>query len=280
MSLFTLFRRHRHAFAALLALAPLCLAQGAQAAMTPWATNQGGKMRIIALAPEPDGTLRGALQIEPESGWITYWKEPGQAGIPPQITLSASQGMTLEKLEFPVPRLFTNEGLKDLGYDHAVTLPFTLRIDDLQKPLTLNASAFIGLCRNICIPFQAQFKLDLGEAKGLPLEENLILDKARQSLPEKPSTDFAVTHYALTGGNESLNLGLRLPDGADAPQIFVAGPNGHVLFDQKNPQTTQGVYRVDMPVGRLPKAYEPKGKSWDILVIAGRRAMETSLAFD
>jgi DsbC/DsbD-like thiol-disulfide interchange protein len=277
---FAIARAVRHATAAFLAIAALCLAQGASAAMTPWATNTGGKMRIVALPPEPDGTVRGALQIEPEKGWITYWKEPGQAGIPPQITLSPGEGITLEKIEFPVPSQFTNGGLKDLGYDHAVTLPFTLKLRDPKQPVTLNASVFVGLCRNICIPFQADFKLSLASANALPFEENLILDKARQSLPEKPSNDFAVTHYVLTGGRETLSLGLRLPDGTGDPKIFVAGPNGHVLFDQANPRSIDGHYVVDMPVGKLPRTYEPKGKRWDILVIAGNRAMETSLAFD
>ena len=270
----------RHAAIAILGLAAMCIAQGASAAITPWATNTGGKMRIVALPPEPDGTVRGALQIEPEAGWITYWKEPGQAGIPPQITIAPGDGITLEKIEFPVPEQFTTEGLKDLGYDHPVTLPFTLKINDPAQPVSVNANVFVGLCRNICIPFQAEFKLDLANAKGLPFEENLILDKARQSLPERPSQDFAVTHYALTSGRETLSLGLRLPEGTQAPQIYVAGPNGHVLFDQSNPRTIDGLYVVDMPVGKLPKAYEPKGKQWDILVIAGQRAMETSLAFD
>jgi DsbC/DsbD-like thiol-disulfide interchange protein len=270
----------RHASMALLFAAAVALPHGARAAMTAWAENEGGRMRIIALSAEADGTVRGALQIEPKNGWITYWKEPGQAGIPPQITLSPGEGISLQKVEFPVPRQFTNGGVRDLGYDHAVTLPFTLTVEDREKPLMLNASAFVGLCRNICIPFQADFHMDFTSAKGLPFEENLILDEARKSLPEKPSDDFAVTHYALTKGKSDLRLGLRLPAGSPPPQIFVATPSGHVLFDQVDGRMVEGTYVVAMPLGKGAEKAAETGRRWDILVIAGNRAMETALAFD
>ncbi|TRL39394.1 protein-disulfide reductase DsbD domain-containing protein [Rhizobium straminoryzae] len=271
----------RHASAALLAATALLPAHGTQAATSNWAQNDGGRMRIIALPATADGTVQGALQIEPTRGWITYWKEPGQAGIPPQVVVSPGNGITLEKMDFPVPSLFDAGGIKDLGYDHAVTLPFTLKVADPSAPLKIHASAFIGLCRNICIPFQADFEVDLTRANGLPLEENLILDEARRKLPEKPSDDFSVTHYMVANGREKLSLALRLPEGVEKPQIFVATPGGRVLFDQASPRRIEGLYVVDMPFGKHPPGESATtDKHWDILVIAGNRAMETKLAFD
>ncbi len=237
-------------------------------------------MRIIALPPQQDGTVQGALQIEPKAGWITYWKEPGQAGIPPQITLPSGRGVVLEDIRFPVPKAFEADGIRDLGYDHPVTLPFTLKVKEGDKPLTLNASAFIGLCRNVCIPFQADFALDFKGTAGLPFEENMILDTAARHLPETPSDAFRVVAHQLAQDRSRLDLSLRLPQGAPEPEIYVAGPEGHVLFDQTNIRRDGDVYRVEMPVGKLPKGYDPSGKAWDVLVVAGERAMETSLAFD
>ncbi|MGO7726417.1 cytochrome C biogenesis protein, partial [Rhizobium ruizarguesonis] len=62
------------------------------AAMSAWADNGGGSMRLVALAPDAAGNIRAALQIEPKPSWITYWKEPGNSGIPPQITITAESG--------------------------------------------------------------------------------------------------------------------------------------------------------------------------------------------
>lgn len=250
------------------------------AEMTEWATNEGGRMRLIALPPTVDGTVRGALQIEPNPGWITYWKEPGDAGIPPQLDVSAQGGVTLHRLRYPVPKRIDSGTLRDLGYDHPVTLPFELTVEDPSKPLRIGVSAFVGLCRNICIPFQADFSLRLADAGATPVEEAMLLASAETKLPEAPSPDFALTHYALTG-NELLRLKLRLP-GANTlpPQVIVTGPQGHVFFDSKDGRQDGEDYALDVPIEKLPKNYDMRGKRWGILVIAGDRAMETSLAFN
>lgn len=251
------------------------------AEITPWAVNEGGRMRIVALPPEPDGTVRGALQIEPKPGWITYWKEPGDAGIPPHVVFSKASGVTPANVSYPVPKRIDNGKLRDIGYDRLVALPFELKVEDPHKPLNLGASAFVGLCRNICIPFQAEFSLALGPTRGTPAEEAVILNLAASRLPEAPSDDFAVTHYAMTQGRNSLSLKLKLPKGTpEPPQVIVTGPEGHVLFDGINGRQDGDGYALDMPVGKLPKGYDIKGKRWGILVIAGNRAMETSLAFE
>ncbi len=252
----------------------------AQAEMTDWARNEGGRMRLIAMPPSSDGTVRGALQIEPNAGWITYWKEPGDAGIPPQLLISSNAEVTLNRLDYPVPKRIDSGTLRDIGYDHGVTLPFELSVKDPATPLKINVSAFVGLCRNICIPFQADFDLALAQQVATPVEEALVLAEAEAKLPEAPSQDFAVTGYALTG-NKMLRLNLRLPPEATVPpQVIVTGPQGHAFSDSQNGHKEGDRYTLDIPIEKLPKGYQLQGKRWGILVIAGDRAMETSLAFN
>lgn len=252
----------------------------AHAEMTEWAHNEGGRMRLVALPPASDGTVRGALQIEPKPGWITYWKEPGDAGIPPQLVVSSSSDVTLDRLDYPVPKRIDSGTLRDIGYDHAVTLPFELSVKDRTKPLDIGVSAFVGLCRNICIPFQADFSLAFASQGATPVQEAMVLAAAEAKLPEPPSDEFAVTRYTMTG-NEMLRLNLRLPATASAPpQVIVTGPEGHAFFDNQNGHKEGDEYTLDIPIETLPKGYELRGKRWGILVIAGDRAMETSLAFN
>lgn len=258
---------------------------GARAEMTPWATNEGGRMRIIAMPPEPDGKVRGALQIEPKPGWITYWKEPGDTGIPPQLIFSKNGDTQLDSVSFPVPKRIDSGNLRDIGYDEPVTFPFELTLKDFGKmpnaPTSLSASAFIGLCRNICIPFQAEFPLTMQAVRGTPVEEAMILNAAAAKLPQKPADDFRILRYAMVKDGKVLRLTLRLPDDATSqPQVIVTGPEGHVLFDEAKGKRDAEGYTLDMPVGKLPKGYDIKGKHWGILAIAGNRAIETSLSFE
>src|SRR3546814_20389904 len=98
----------------------------AQAETTPWATNEGGRMRLVALPPDADGTVRGALQIAPKPAWITYWREPGDAGIPPHVTFSKQAGVTLEQISSPFPKRLAQAEMREISTNHPVHLPLDL----------------------------------------------------------------------------------------------------------------------------------------------------------
>lgn len=267
--------------AASLMVASSIMPTAARAETTDWATNEGGRMRIVALAPDARGTVRGALQIEPKAGWITYWREPGDAGIPPHITFPETSGVSLKKMSYPVPRRFDNGDVRDIGYDMPVSFPFELSVKDPSQPSAIKASAFIGICRNICIPFQAEFNLGLKANEGTSFAEAMIINDAETKLPEAPSADFSVTHYAVSSDGDTLRLRLQLPkDAPKKPHVIVTGPEGHVLFSDGKGAREDDSYSLELPVGKLPKDYHMKGKRWGILVLAGKRAMETSLAFE
>jgi len=277
----TTFIIRRIAIAASLLLAAPVMPTAAQAETTDWATNEGGRMRIVALAPDARGIVRGALQIEPKAGWITYWRGPGDAGIPPHISFPETSGVSLKNMSYPVPRLFDNGEIRDVGYDMPVSFPFELSVKDANQPSAITASAFIGICRNICIPFQADFNLSLQADAGTSFAEAMIINDAEAKLPEAPAADFSVTHYAVSSDGDTLYLRLQLPkDAPKKPQVIVTGPEGHVLFSDGKGAREEESYSLELPVGRLPKDYHMKGKRWGILVLAGKRAMETSLAFE
>ena len=252
----------------------------AYAAMSDWADNEGGRMRLVALAPDAQGHIRAALQIEPAPGRITYWREPGEGGIPPQVSPAPESGVTLEKTSYPTPKPITVGAIQEIGYDAPVTLPLDFRVKGKQ-PTTLDLTAFIGLCKDICIPFQAEFSLPLSDASQSTLHEQALLDAANASLPQAPSPDFAVENHRLSPDAKTLSLHLTLPETTgDAPSIYVTGPTGYVFFKQLNAKRDGKTFTTDIAIGKLPKNYDIKGKSWGVLVIDGERAIETTLAFE
>ena len=100
----TAFTTRRLFIAIPLLLASAFMPVSVQAETTDWVSNEGGRMRIVALAPDARGTVRGALQIEPKAGWITYWREPGDAGIPPHISFPETSDVSLSKISYPISR--------------------------------------------------------------------------------------------------------------------------------------------------------------------------------
>ncbi|NKK66493.1 cytochrome C biogenesis protein [Rhizobium leguminosarum bv. viciae] len=261
------------------AVAALVPFYSARAEMSAWADNEGGRMRLVALAPDAVGKIRAALQIEPKPGWITYWKEPGNSGIPPQITIAAESGVTLDAIAYPVPKHFFNGAIEDIAYDGPVTLPLSLTAVG-KGPVTIDAAAFIGICKDICIPFQANLQLKLGPAIQSHPEEEAILQAADARLPKPPSQDFDVTAHAMSPDRKTLSLDLVLPgEGKTAPDIIVTGPSGYAFTKQIGGKRDGRTFKVDVSIGKLPKDYDIAGKQWSVLVIDGERAMETTLAF-
>ncbi|MBY5414645.1 cytochrome C biogenesis protein [Rhizobium leguminosarum] len=266
------------------AVAALVPFYSAHAEVSAWADNEGGRMRLVALAPDAGGKIRAALQIEPKPGWITYWKEPGNSGIPPQITIAPESGVTLDAIAYPVPKHFFNGAIEDIAYDAPVTLPLSLTAAG-KGPVTIDAAAFIGICKDICIPFQANLQLKLGPAIQSHPEEEAILQAADARLPKPPSQDFDVTAHAMSPDRKTLSLDLVLPnegpgEGKAAPDIIVTGPSGYAFTKQIGGKRDGATFKVAISIGKLPKDYDMAGKQWSVLVIDGKRAMETTLAFE
>jgi DsbC/DsbD-like thiol-disulfide interchange protein len=258
----------------------LGLLRQAHAEMSDWAENEGGRMRLVALPPDADGHIRAGLQIEPKPGWITYWREPGNNGIPPQITIAPQSGVTLDAISYPVPKHISSGKVEDIGYETPVTLPLSLTASKVG-PVVLDATAFIGICKDICIPFQAQLSLKLGTVAQSRPQEEMILQSAAGRLPEAPSADFEVVAHGMSPDLKQLSLKVTLPEaGNGTPEIIVTGPSGYAFTKQMNVGRSGRAYSADIAIGKLPKNYDIKGKQWGVLIVDGVRAMETTLAFD
>ncbi len=200
------------------------------AAASPWTETPGGRIRLIvedAATNDPGGGkgLRGALQIELKPGWKTYWRNPGDSGVPPQIDLD---GGGKAQIAFPVPMRFTGEDAGGIGYKAPVSLPVTLT--PAPGAARLTGHVFLGVCEKICVPVQAGFDLPLGQAgpQAEALAARTIVETAFDRLPAPASPAFGVSKAALDGGTATFDL--ALPDAA-APAAFFAASDGLSLSD-------------------------------------------------
>ncbi|MGR3503157.1 protein-disulfide reductase DsbD domain-containing protein [Pseudaestuariivita sp.] len=97
-----------------------------------------------------------ALTLEP--GWKTYWRVPGEAGIPPKFTWRGSGNLAGIEVVWPTPIVFDQLGTQSVGYKGRVVLPLRLRAQDARAPVRLRGKVVMGVCRDICIP--VSFKID------------------------------------------------------------------------------------------------------------------------
>ena len=99
-----------------------------------------------------DGSRVAAIRLTLNPGWKTYWRAPGDAGIPPRIDWTGSGNVDGVNLIWPTPEVFSQNGMRSIGYQQEVILPLELQPRRDGKPVRLKAMMEIGVCRDICVP--------------------------------------------------------------------------------------------------------------------------------
>ena len=234
-------------------------------------------MRIVALSQPRNGVITALVQIEPKQGWKTYWRNPGGAGMAPELDFSASQNLRLKSIAFPVPEIGSDAGGLFVGYHRTVSLIAELEMLDEAAPAAIDLKALVGVCDEICLPFAADFRLPLNPT--LPEgEEFSATMMAQAELPEKPSASFAVRSLLKSADGTSLVADVLVPGGAEV-EAAVAASRGVSLGKDAAVTTVSGTTaKVVIPIKRIDGDGNPHFIT--LLVKAGRRAMETTLALD
>src|SRR5580692_3502066 len=143
--------------AALSLLLPAASASAADAFSTDWAPAAKSQARLIA----GGGDLAG-FEIALAPGAITYWRDPGDAGLPPTLDFSASDNVASVDPEFPAPkRIKEADGGEAFGYDGGVVFPLRVKLRDATKPATLKLNADFAVCEKVCLPAKAHLELAL-----------------------------------------------------------------------------------------------------------------------
>lgn len=261
-------------------IAAFFLTVAAQAATSDWVTSPGGMIRLVAAQPRRDGTIPATLEVKLNAGWKTYWREPGASGIPPQVTIDPASGVVLEKVGFPVPKTFDDGVVRYVGYDKSVAFPLTLKRVQGTGDINIRASVFLGICEDICIPVQGELTLALKQGDFDNPLDSARIDDAVAALPEAPSKDFAVTASRYDAEKTVLHLSVHLPDGADHPELFLAGPSGVSFGKPEIAIEGETGLSAAVPVRLSGKDRELKGKPIVVTIRAKGRSMETTLAFD
>lgn len=207
MTRFSLTRR------SLLAALPLSWSPLAHAAATPYVA------RIFSAGF--DGTRHlGGLHIQMDPGWKTYWRVPGEGGIPPSIAATGDNAGAFS-FDCPLPhRIVAGDG-ESIGYKDEVVFPWALTPADVTKPVAAAISAFVGVCESVCIPVPVKASLML-EAKPMGTPDTAFLSQWQARVPQPGSL---VT--GLSAGEEAGAVHIDVELAATAEDIFVEGNSMH-----------------------------------------------------
>lgn len=261
----------RHAlrpFRPLAIAAALLPATAAFSASSPWISDEGGRARLVLLQPDQDGLRRGMIEIEPAPGWITYWREPGDSGIPPQFT--PEPPAALHSIGFPAPKIVALGDLTDIAYDAPVAFP--VRISGAADGVS--AQLFIGLCKEICIPFQARLSIAPGGSDTA--EEREAVTAAEARVPPATLDGLAVTAASLSATGDTLALSVALGEAGGKAEAIVTGQPGYA-FTASGTADAEGRLSLPVPLTGLSPGALQTGTAWKVLLRSGDRAIETEI---
>jgi DsbC/DsbD-like thiol-disulfide interchange protein len=254
------------------AVTALCLllfqAIPAGASSSSWFDTEGGRIRLVtAGTPTGDGVLRAALQIDLEPGWKTYWRDPGDAGVPPQITFTPESHVQAVETGFPAPQRFDQGAAAWAGYQQPVSLALTLHLAPGEIPALIEADVFLGVCQTICIPVQAKLTVDPRRNVD-DMFDRATVNAAFDSLPEPASAGFGVTATQIEG--KTLRIGTAA-DGAGDRTLFLAGEGGYAFGE---PQRAADGTSFTVPVLAEPVGATSASTTIRYTLIAGDGAVE------
>jgi DsbC/DsbD-like thiol-disulfide interchange protein len=259
------------------------LAAPARAAdASPWTEDAHAAFRLIAgTNKQGAATLRAGVEIKMEPGWKTYWRYPGDSGVPPRFDFSHSENLAAAKVLYPAPHLYSDEAGNALGYKNGVIFPLRLTPKQAGKPVTLRVKLDYAICAKLCVPAQGNAELTLGTGTSA---QDATLAAAEARVPAQVSAQQAglTVHRVNNAAKPLVMVDLKAPAGAPVA-LFVEGPTPEwaLPIPKPAPGAPAGHRQFGFELDGLPPGVDPKGHfDLTFTVVEGARALEVKSHLD
>ena len=264
----------RIAFAVLLAAPGLTAVPAFAGVESVWSAPSGTAVRLLAGAREGDA-LTGGVEIRLSPGWKTYWRYPGDSGVPPRFDWSGSTNLGAIEILWPAPMRFDDgDGNFSIGYKHDVVIPFKVTPKDASKPVELRLALDFAVCEKICQPANAALDLSLPAEGAAP--SHAVLTQAQASIPRltdlRAGGALGIDSASLADKQIRIEAHVENPAKAD---LFVEGPNEDWALPLPTRETgADGRTTFVLSVDGVPKGADIATTKLRFTLTDGTRAVE------
>lgn len=250
---------------------------------SPWVEDNYSAIRLVAGANISGAdNLRAGIEIKMQPGWHTYWRYPGDSGVPPRFNFAGSDNLASANVQFPAPHAFTDEAGTIIGYKGNVIFPVRIVPRQKDKPVVLRAKIDYAVCEKLCVPAEARVELTLPPAGGAV---NAALDAAEARVP-RPVSAAAAGLTAKRASDDKMKPLVFVDLAAAAGEsvgLFVEGPSPEwaLPIPKSAPGAPPGHQYFGFELDGLPPGVNPKGALELIFtVVKGDRAAEVKIHLD
>jgi DsbC/DsbD-like thiol-disulfide interchange protein len=196
--------------------------------VTRWDGDARSAARLVAGSQRAtDGALRAGIEIRLKAGWHTYWRYPGDAGVPPRFDFSTSKNLKQAVVLWPAPQRIVEAGASTLGYSSDVIFPVRVEPVDAKKPVVLRLKLDYAVCEKLCVPAEATTELTLGTFKG-STSRDAALAAAEMSVPRVAKLGaggpLAIKAVRREGDSKPPRVLVDVAAPSDAVDLFAEGP--------------------------------------------------------
>src|ERR1700722_2921665 len=249
---------------------------------SPWLKDGHSAGRLLA-GSRSGAVLLGGIAFQLQPGWKTYWRTPGDSGMPPRFDFSKSENIEAVTILWPAPTKFDDgAGGHSLGYHNQIVLPLRIVAKNADKPVTLRAAVNYAVCEKLCIPVEADTELPFTSVAST---EDSALFAALDTVP-KPATIGDPNPLTIRDvereGKTTVLIDVVPPADAGNVALFVEGPTP----DWSLPVPTlvehspAGVKRFSFELDGLPPGTNPEGAALKLTLVGGDRSYEFNTNLD
>jgi DsbC/DsbD-like thiol-disulfide interchange protein len=263
----------------ILGIAAAGAALAAVTSSSPWAASNSSKARLVSGTVELDGKpdLIAGVQLRMNSGWKTYWKNPGDSGVPPSFDWTGSKNLKQAELLYPAPHSFADANGTAIGYDDEVVFPVRLTPEREGEAIELKLALSYGLCKDLCVPNDVSLDLvispEIGKGDAALIESFL----ARVPKPGKQGLlpELTGVEAKLNAKPPELFVDAVFPPGATGTELFIDA--GDVFIPASKPlgPLDGGKQRFAITFATPSEASAVKGKSLAMTLVSDQGSTET-----
>src|SRR6202163_347610 len=245
---------------------------------SPWQRDGHSAVRLLA-GSRSGGVLLGGIAFQLQPGWKTYWRTPGDSGVPPRFDFSKSENVEAVTVLWPAPMIFDDgAGGHSLGYHDQIVLPLRIVAKNADKPVTLRADINYAVCEKLCIPVEASAELAFTSVAST---EDSGLFAALDTVP-KPANVGDPAPLTICDvkrdGKSTVLVDVAVPDAREV-NLFVEGPTPDwalpvpALLEHSPP----GIKRFTFELDGLPPGANPEGAALKFTLVGGDRSYEFNI---
>jgi len=242
---------------------------------SPWQRDGHSAVRLLA-GSRSGAVLLGGIAFQLEPGWKTYWRNPGDSGVPPRFDFSKSENIEAVTVLWPAPKKFDDgAGGHSLGYRDQIVLPLRIVAKHADKPVTLRADIDYAVCEKICIPVQAFAELPFTSVASTE-DSNLFAALDTVPKPANIGDPNPLTIRDIKRDGKSTVLVDVVSPEAKEVSLFVEGPtpDWSLPVPELLNDSPPGVKRFAFELEGLPPGANPEGAALKLTLLGGDRSYE------